>query len=154
MCLVHQFESSTLPYHKAMTHAGGGGGGGEAANGSCSMVILGQNTPFVLRDGQLSITKWTTHSAVVIQHHPSAVFLSSWQVSKTKWTSIEYWPLKYVACKMGLTCETFLTDSKNTIFTAVRRIFAEIPVHLFWAVTSSPALLPDTSAGPFLIEFD
>ena len=52
---------------------------------------------------------------------------------------------------MGLTCETFLADSKNTIFTAVRRIFAEIPVHLFWAVTSSPALLPDISAGQCIV---
>ena len=44
---------------------------------------------------------------------------------------------------MGSACETFLADSKNTISTAIRRIFAETPVHLFWAVTSSPALSPD-----------
>ena len=52
---------------------------------------------------------------------------------------------------MGSTCETFPADSKNTIFTAVRRIFAEISVHLFWVVTSPPALLPDISAGRCIV---
>ena len=82
----------------------------------------------------------------------SRVQIRVWPIDGWKTvTRIEYWPLKNVACKMGLTCETFLADSKNTIFTAVRRIFAEIPVHLFWAVTSSPALLQDISAGQCIV---
>ena len=43
---------------------------------------------FALRDVQLSTTNWTTHSAMVIQHNPSAVFTNSWRVSKTGWTRI------------------------------------------------------------------
>ena len=48
---------------------------------------------------------------------------------------------------MDWTSKAMRADSRNTIFTAFRGIFAEIPVHLFGAVTSSPALLPDISAG-------
>ena len=43
---------------------------------------------FALQDGQSSITNCTTHSAIVIRHYPSVVFINSWQVSKTDWTSI------------------------------------------------------------------
>ena len=47
---------------------------------------------FALRDGQLSITNWTAHSAIVIHYNPSAVFLTGWHISKTDWTPIGHSP--------------------------------------------------------------